>query len=101
MKAKKLRWAVVSLVTIATVINCIDRNALAVMWPGISEELGMDKNGYALLITFFMVGYAIGQSLFGKIFDMIGARLGFVLAVLSVWGFGGRIQPVSAKNSIN
>ena len=31
-----------------------------------------------------MVGYAIGHSLFGKIFDMIGTRLGFVLAIV-VW----------------
>ncbi len=84
MKKKGLRWVVVSLVAIATVINYIDRNALAVMWPGISEDLGMDKNDYALLITFFMVGYAIGQSVFGKIFDAIGTRLGFVLAIV-VW----------------
>ena len=79
-----LRWIVVGLVAIATVINYIDRNALAIMWPTISEELGMDANDYALVISFFMVGYAIGHSLFGKIFDMIGTRLGFVLAIV-VW----------------
>ncbi len=77
-----LRWVVITLVAIATVINYVDRNALAVMWPAISEDLGMDKSDYALLITFFMVGYAIGQSLFGKIFDMIGTRIGFVLAIV-------------------
>ncbi|MEM8996492.1 MAG: MFS transporter [Acidobacteriota bacterium] len=80
----RLRWVIVSLVALATVINYIDRNALAVMWPGISEEMGLDKNDYALVITFFMVGYAIGQSLFGKIFDAIGTRLGF-LAAISLW----------------
>lgn len=84
MNMKGLRWVIISLIAIATVINYIDRNALAVMWPSISEELGMDDYDYALLITFFMVGYAIGQSLFGKIFDMIGTRLGFVLAII-VW----------------
>ena len=62
----------------------IDRNALAVMWPGISEEMGLDKNDYALVLTFFMVGYAIGQSLFGKIFDAIGTRMGF-LAAIALW----------------
>ncbi|MXX06184.1 MAG: MFS transporter [Gammaproteobacteria bacterium] len=79
-----LRWIVVSLVAIATVINYIDRNALAIMWPAISEDLGMDLNDYALVVSFFMVGYAVGHSLFGKIFDMIGTRLGFVLAIV-VW----------------
>lgn len=84
MKTKNFRWVIIGLVAIATVINYIDRNALAVMWPGISEELGMDKNDYALILSFFMVGYAIGQSLFGKVFDMIGTRLGFTLAII-VW----------------
>ena len=84
MRTKNFRWVVIGLVAVATVINYIDRNALAVMWPGISEELGMDKNDYALILSFFMVGYAIGQSLFGKVFDMIGTRLGFTLAII-VW----------------
>ena len=84
MKLKGLRWVIVGLVALATVINYIDRNALAVMWPEISGEMGLDKNDYALVLTFFMVGYAIGQSLFGKIFDAIGTRLGF-LAAITVW----------------
>ena len=84
MKTKGLRWFIVSLVALATVINYIDRNALAVMWPSISEELGMDKSDYSLILTFFMVGYAFGQSLFGKIFDAIGTRMGFVAAI-TVW----------------
>ena len=84
MKMQRLRWVIVSLVALATVINYIDRNALAVMWPGISEEMGLDKNDYALVLTFFMVGYAIGQSLFGKIFDAIGTRMAF-LAAIALW----------------
>ena len=78
-----LRWVIVGLVAIATVINYIDRNALAIMWPAVSEDLGMDTSDYALVVSFFMVGYAVGHSLFGKIFDMIGTRLGFVLAIVA------------------
>lgn len=84
MKTKGFRWVVVTMVAIATVINYIDRNALAVMWPGMSEDLGMDKADYANIVTLFMIGYAIGQSLFGKVFDMIGTRLGFAVAIV-VW----------------
>lgn len=89
-----LRWIVVSLVAIATVINYIDRNALAIMWPAISEDLGMDQSDYALIVSFFMVGYAIGHSLFGKIFDMIGTRLGFVLAIV-VWSISIMLHAVA------
>ncbi len=81
---KGLRWLIISLVAVATVINYIDRSALAVMWPGIASELGMDKRDYANIVTIFLIGYAVGQSLFGKVFDALGTRIGFVLSIL-VW----------------
>jgi MFS transporter, ACS family, hexuronate transporter len=78
-----LRWAVIGLIALATVINYIDRNAFAVMWPQISTEIGATKEDYAVLVTFFMVSYAIGQALFGRLFDLIGTRLGFLLSILA------------------
>lgn len=93
MRTKNLRWIVVTLVAIATVINYIDRNALAVMWPGMSEDLGLDKADYANIVSLFMIGYAVGQSLFGKIFDMIGTRLGFVLSII-VWSLAIMLHAV-------
>jgi ACS family hexuronate transporter-like MFS transporter len=83
-KLKGLRWFIVTLIALATVINYIDRNALAVMWPGIADDLGFGKEEYALILTFFMISYALGQSAFGKILDMIGTRAGFLLSIL-VW----------------
>lgn len=79
---KNLRWLVISLIGLATVINYIDRNALAVMWPAVSKEIGADKSDYALLVTLFMLAYAFGQSVFGRIFDVIGTRLGFAVSIL-------------------
>jgi ACS family hexuronate transporter-like MFS transporter len=78
------RWVVIALIALATIINYIDRNALAVMWPEISEEIGATKEDYALLVTVFMIFYAIGQSLFGRVFDWIGTRMGFVVSI-GVW----------------
>ena len=79
-----LRWIIVCLVALATIINYIDRGALAVLWPEISADLGMTKTDYAIIINVFTFAYAFGQTLFGKIFDWIGTRLGFVLAI-GVW----------------
>lgn len=81
---KGLRWLVMMLVAAATIINYIDRSALAVMWPGIADELGMDKQDYANIVTVFLIGYAIGQTLFGKLFDALGTRVGFILSIV-VW----------------
>ena len=80
----KLRWWVVGLVALATVINYIDRGALGFLWPEISEDLGLTKTDYAIILNVFTFAYAFGQTLFGKIFDWIGTRLGFVLSIV-VW----------------
>ncbi|MGI9249669.1 MAG: MFS transporter [Pseudohongiellaceae bacterium] len=94
MKIRGLRWVVIGLVATITVINYVDRNALAVMWSEISQDLNMDENDYARIVVIFTVGYGIGQTMFGKIFDMIGTRLGFVLAVV-VWSISIMLHAVT------
>ena len=84
MMKGNLRWWIVSLVAIATIINYIDRGALGFLWPEISEDLGLTKNDYAIILNIFTFAYAFGQTLFGKIFDWIGTRLGFILCI-TVW----------------
>lgn len=87
MKVTGLRWWVIALIALATVINYIDRQALVVLWPSISEDLYPDKTMterkeiYALISVIFMFSYAFGQSIFGKIFDKVGTRIGFVLSI--------------------
>jgi ACS family hexuronate transporter-like MFS transporter len=90
----KLRWIIVSLVALATIINYIDRGALAVLWPEISADLGLTKTDYAIIINVFTFAYAFGQTLFGKIFDWIGVRLGFVLAI-AVWSVATMLHAVA------
>lgn len=80
----KLRWLIVTLVAVATVINYIDRGALGFLWPAISEDLGLTKADYAIILNVFTFSYALGQTIFGRIFDWIGTRLGFVLSIV-VW----------------
>lgn len=96
MKVNNLRWIVVTLVAIATIINYIDRSALAIMWPGIAEDLGLGKSDYANIITVFMISYAIGQSLFGKVFDAVGTRIGFILSIV-VWSVSIALHAVATS----
>ena len=62
----RFRWCVIALIALATVINYIDRNALAIMWPGISQDLGMDKSQYAFIVSCFTIAYAISQALMAR-----------------------------------
>ncbi|GGZ23564.1 hexuronate transporter ExuT [Echinicola pacifica] len=94
MKIKGLRWWIIGLIFLATVINYIDRTALSVMWPGISEELGFTKNDYAIMLNVFMVAYALGQSLSGRMFDKVGTRMGYVISIM-VWGASTALHAVA------
>jgi ACS family hexuronate transporter-like MFS transporter len=96
MKMKNLRWLIIALVSFATIINYIDRTALSVMWPGIAKDLGMDSHDYANIMSVFLVAYAIGQAVFGKIFDAIGTRLGFVLSIL-VWSVSIAMHAIASS----
>lgn len=90
MKMKNLRWWVIALIALATVINYIDRSALSVLWPDIVEDLFPEESAlerkqiYANISIVFILSYAFGQAIFGKIFDWVGTRLGFVLSI-GVW----------------
>jgi MFS transporter, ACS family, hexuronate transporter len=90
MQLKGLRWWVIALIALATVINYIDRQALSVLWPDIVEDLFPDESAlerkqiYANITVVFIFSYAFGQAIFGKIFDWVGTRIGFVLSI-GVW----------------
>jgi len=84
LKVKGIRWWVITLICIATVINYIDRTAFGVMWPQMGKDLGMDEADYAVMLNVFMITYALGKFLSGKLYDMIGTRLGFVVSI-TVW----------------
>ncbi|MEP0479465.1 MAG: MFS transporter [Nonlabens sp.] len=90
MKVKGLRWWIVGLIALAAVINYIDRQAFSVLWEtegGIADELypELDADGrkkiYGSIGTYFIIAYALGQALFGRIFDKLGTRFGFALSI--------------------
>ena len=90
MQVRGLRWWVIALVCLATVINYIDRQSLNVLWPEIADELYPDKSQderkeiYSYISVVFVLAYASGQAIFGRIFDWIGTRFGFALSI-GVW----------------
>lgn len=90
MKIKGLRWWVVALIALATIINYIDRQSINVLWPEIAADLYPDKTAderkeiYAFISVVFVFSYAFGQAIFGRIFDWVGTRVGFALSI-GVW----------------
>lgn len=81
MKVTGLRWWIIGLVCLATIINYIDRAALGIMWPQMREDLNLTEQDYAWIINIFTITYAAGKFISGRIYDKVGTRIGFVLSI--------------------
>ena len=80
----RYRWGIVGLLFAATVINYIDRQMIGVLKPTLSAELGWSETDFANVIFWFQAAYAIGYIGFGRIVDLVGARIGYAAAFV-IW----------------
>lgn len=97
MKVKNLRWWILALIVLVTIINYLDRNTLGIMWQEIVKDLGLvdaepgtpefqaaSKKLFTMVNMVFMVAYGFSQFFSGRIYDKIGTRKGFSFSVL-IW----------------
>lgn len=98
MKIKGLRWYIIGLIGLATIINYIDRTAINILWPYIHKDFGISeadsKDALKIITIFFMIAYAIGQTVMGKLMDAIGTRLGFVVSIVG-WSISIALHAVA------
>jgi MFS transporter, ACS family, hexuronate transporter len=78
------RWIICGLLFFAATINYIDRQVIGILKPTLQQEFGWSEIDYADIVFSFQLAYAIGLLLAGGIVDRIGARRGFVVAIV-VW----------------
>jgi MFS transporter, ACS family, aldohexuronate transporter len=84
VKIPRLRWLIIGLVFLATLINYIDRLTVSVLAPVITQALKLSNLEYASLGAWFLLAYTISQGASGRLYDRIGARRGFMLSI-TVW----------------
>lgn len=78
-KIGKLRWWIISLVTLGTVLNYLARSSLAVAAPTLKQAFDMSTQQYSWVVAAFQGAYTVAQPLAGYVLDLIGLRLGFAL----------------------
>ncbi|MEO8436427.1 MAG: MFS transporter [Pyrinomonadaceae bacterium] len=81
-KLRGLRWWIVGLIFLATLINYIDRLTISVLAPVITRDLGLTNTEFGGIITWFLLAYTISQSLSGKLYDRVGTKRGFVCSIV-------------------
>jgi len=81
-KLRGLRWWIISLIFLATLINYIDRLTISVLAPVITRDLGLSNTEFGGIITWFLLAYTISQGLSGKLYDRVGTKRGFVCSIV-------------------
>jgi ACS family hexuronate transporter-like MFS transporter len=77
---RHLRWHIAGLLMLATTLNYLDRQTLAV--AVVSKDLDIPDAQYANIQDAWMIAYAVLQPFAGWIIDWLGTRGGMALAVI-------------------
>ncbi len=79
---RRLRWWIGGLLFVSTVINYLDRQTLSVLAPYLKRDYHWNNEDFALVVISFRLAYAVGQTLAGRLMDLVGTRRGLTLTVI-------------------
>jgi len=82
-RSDRLRWWIVGLICIGTILNYLARNTLGVLAPQLTHILAMGTKQYSYVVGAFQLAYTLMQPVCGWIVDRIGLRIGFALFALA------------------
>lgn len=77
-----VRWTILALLFLVTVINFVDRLTLSFVAPILRDTFDLSNTDYGEIVSFFVLGMMIGEFPMGWIMDRRGPRFGFSLAVI-------------------
>ena len=77
-----LRWWIAGLLTCITIINYLDRSALAVVGPTLKSELAIDEVSFSYIVIAFQVVYGVMQPFAGRFIDWLNIRAGYAVALI-------------------
>jgi ACS family hexuronate transporter-like MFS transporter len=78
-----LRWWIIGLLFLSTVINYVDRQTLSVLARTIQDDLGLSNLQYAYIVQAFLVAYTLSYLVSGRITDWLGTRVS--MAAFIIW----------------
>src|SRR5579872_864133 len=82
LKIKGLRWWMISLIMLGSVINYLTRSTLAVAAPTILKELHITEKEYSWIVGAFQ-GAIMTQPICGYVLDVLGLKIGFAIFAIT------------------
>ena len=78
---KHIRWAILALLFLASVINYIDRQSLSILARTIQDDLQISDIGYSFVVQVFLFAYMLSFLVAGFITDRLGVRASMTLFI--------------------
>jgi ACS family hexuronate transporter-like MFS transporter len=79
-----MRWTICAMLFVATSINYMDRQVIAILKPTLEHSIGLTELDYGYIVDAFQIAYALGLLAAGRVIDRLGTRIGYML-VMAVW----------------
>ena len=84
-KIRCLRWWMIGLLMLGSIINYLTRSTLAVAAPTLKTDLHITEQEYSWVLTAFQLTIML-QPLCGYVLDVIGLKIGFAVFAIA-WSF--------------
>ena len=78
-KIKGLRWYMIGLVTMGTILGYLTRNTIAAAAPTLMQELNISTQQYSYIIAAYSACYTIMQPVAGYVLDVLGTKIGYAV----------------------
>ncbi len=85
-KIKGLRWYMIALVTLGTVLGYLTRNTVAAAAPTLMEELHISTQQYSYIIAAYSAAYTVMQPVAGYVLDILGTKIGYAFFAIASGG---------------
>ncbi len=91
MKPSRARLTVLALISVATLINYLDRSVMGVAKPELVKDLHISPEVMGLIFSAFSWTYALAQIPGGYVIDKLGTRLTYALS-LGLWSLATAVH---------
>ena len=92
-----MRWWVLALLTLATIVNYLDRIVFSVLGPVMRSDLGFNDQQYGLINGAFQIAYTAGFLLMGKLIDRFGTKIGYGVAI-AWWSLSAGLHAIAGSS---
>ncbi|MBV9081282.1 MAG: MFS transporter [Acidobacteriaceae bacterium] len=94
-REKHLRWFFIAWLTVATILNYLDRQTLSILAPVLRDEFHLSNQAYSRIVSSFLISYTVMYTAGGRFVDWVGERVGMAISI-AWWSVATMLHSLAA-----